>query len=89
MSHYKALSCNANNHPVLFLNSGAPRAEIAESADHRLSAAKELIGAIACMTVSNADGKSLSAVCQAAHLLLSDAHDLFNVIAFAKGGQHE
>jgi hypothetical protein len=90
MSQYKALSANAIDNPVLFLNIKAPRLEIAEIADHRLAAAKDLIGSIACMTIHNADGKSLTAVCQAAHLLLSDAYDLFHVATFDKqGGRHE
>lgn len=90
MSQYKALSANAIDHPVLFLNLKAPRLEIAELADHRLAAAKDLIGSIACMTIHNTDGKSLTAVCQAAYLLLSDAHDLFQVATYNNnGGKHE
>lgn len=90
MSHYKPLSANAIDNPVLFLNTSVPRIEIAESADHRLAAAKDLIGSIACMTIHNADGKSLTAVCQAAYLLLSDAHDLFQVATYNNnGGKHE
>jgi len=90
MSQYKPLSANAINHPVLFLNAKAPRLEIAELADHRFTAAKDLIGSIACMTIHNADEKSLSAICQAAHLLLSDAYDLFHVAIYEKqDGHHE
>lgn len=90
MSHYKALTANAIDSPVLFLNVDAPRLEIAEIADHRLAAARDLIGSIAGMTIHNADGNSLVAVCQAAHLLLSDASDLFHAANYQnKGGSHE
>lgn len=90
MNNYKALSANAIDAPVLFLNIDAPRLEIAELADHRLAAARDLIGSIAGMTIHNADGKSLVAVCQAAHILLSDASDLFHVAIYKKkGGNHE
>ncbi len=90
MSQFKALSSNAIDHPVLFLNTDAPRNEIAEIADLRLAAAKDLVGSIACMTIHTMDGSSLTAVCQAAHLLLSDAHDLFHIVAFKKhGGKHD
>lgn len=90
MSRFKPLSSNAIDHPVLFLNTDAPRNEIAEIADLRLVAAKDLVGSIACMTIHTVDGNSLTAVCQAAYLLLSDAHDLFQVASFKRnGGQHE
>ena len=78
-NRFKPLSSNAIDNPVLFLNTDAPRLEILDAANLRLSAAKDLIGTIACMTIQDAPDNALVTVCQAAHLLLSDARDLFMV----------
>lgn len=85
MSQFKGLSGNISQDPVLFLNSKAAPIDIAENAQHRLAAAKDLMQAIACMTIQTTDNKSLGAVCDVAYLLLSDAQDLFNAYGFHGG----
>lgn len=82
---FKPLSSNFGTDKVLFLNTEAPRLEIIDAATLRFIAAKDLIDTIACMTIEDAPDKSLSVVCQAAQLLLSDAWDLLQVGIYKKG----
>lgn len=89
MSQFKALSANTTTDPVLFLNAKATRTDIAENAQHRLAAAKDLMQAMACMTIQTTDNKSLGAVCDVAYLLLSDAQDLFNAYGFYGGKNND
>ncbi len=81
---FKPLTSNFSNNPVLFLNTDASTIEIAEVADQRLVAAKDLLDSIACMTIQNVPDNSLITVCQATYLLLSDARDLFQVAIYKR-----
>ena len=89
MQQFKPLGANITADPVLFLNPDATPTDISENAQHRLAAAKDLMEAVACMTVEQADGKSLVAVCAVTYLLLSDAQDLLNAYNFYGGNQHD
>ncbi|PUA27153.1 MAG: hypothetical protein B0W54_20210 [Cellvibrio sp. 79] len=76
-TQFKPLSGNFGTGEVLFLNTQASRLDIIDAANLRFTAAKDLIGTIACMTIEDSPDNSHPAICQAAHLLLSDAWDLF------------
>lgn len=81
---FKLLSSNFGTGEVLFLNTQAPRLDIIDAANLRFAAAKDLTGAIACMTIQDSPDNSHPAICQAAHLLLSDAWDLFQLAVHKK-----
>jgi hypothetical protein len=54
---------------------------------HRLNAARRLLEVTTIYKIPEADGSALSAVSEAAYLLLSDGCDLFNAVAFGKPGR--
>lgn len=83
-NQFKPLSSNFGIGQVLFLNTQASRLDIIDAANLRFTAAKDLIGTIACMTIEDSPDNSHPAICQAAHLLLSDAWDLFQVAIHKK-----
>ncbi|PUA27006.1 MAG: hypothetical protein B0W54_19425 [Cellvibrio sp. 79] len=82
---FKPLSSNFGTDKVLFLNTEAPRLDIIDAANLRFTAAKDLISTIACMTIQDMPDNSITPICQAAHLLLSDAWDLLQVGIYKKG----
>ena len=67
---------------VLCFDSLADLMDLAETASHRLNAARRLLETTATLTLPDADHKALHAVSEAAFLLLSDGIDLFNALAF-------
>jgi len=82
---FKALSALPTN-PVLFLDASAKRLDLAETASQRLNAARRVLEVTAACQIPEADGSALSAVSEAAYLLLSDGCDLFNAVAFGREG---
>lgn len=88
MKHLKPLNAHSTSDPVLFIDTQAARADLAENADRRLCAAKDLLHSLCCMTITHGvDGSSLTAVSDAAYLLLSDAHDLLRAATANTGGK--
>ena len=70
--------------PVIFLDSNASTLNLAETASHRLGAARRLLEVTAVWRIPEADATALSAISEAAYLLLSDGVDLFNALAFRR-----
>jgi hypothetical protein len=79
----KALSALPTN-PVLFLDTRAKTLDLAETASHRLNSARRLLEVTTIYKIAEADGSTLSAVSEAAYLLLSDGCDLFSALAFGR-----
>ena len=83
----KALTAIPTNEPVLFLNRAARAPDLAETAAHRLNAARRLLEVTAVWRIPEADATALNAVSEAAYVLLSDGVDLFNALAFPGTGK--
>lgn len=66
--------------PVLMVNSAATHESLTTAADHRLSAASDLLETVALSASGNSglSGCDLHNVAWAAHLLTSDARDLLS-----------
>ena len=88
MKHLKPLSSHPTHDPVLFIDTQAARADLAENAERRLGSAKDLMHALCCMTIKNgADGDTVNAIADATYLLLADAHDLLLAATANTGGK--
>lgn len=80
---FKALSALPTD-PVLFLDTRTKTLDLAETASHRLNAARRLLEVTTIYKIPEADSSALSAVSEAVYLLLSDGCDLFNAVAFGR-----
>lgn len=88
MKQLKPLNGQVSKDPVLFIDPQAARIDLADNASHRLSAVKDLMGALACMKIDNgADGNSITAIASASYLLLADAQDLLSAATANAGGK--
>ncbi|MCY1465259.1 hypothetical protein D9M71_833810 [compost metagenome] len=76
-SRFIPLSENAIQAPVLLLDTGASYADLQDCAEQRLHAAKGLLLSVTRMQIEIAESRDLVCLANAAHLLLSDASDLF------------
>jgi hypothetical protein len=81
---FKAMTALPTVDPVLFLDARAKTLDLAETASHRLNAARRLLEVTTIYKIPDADGSALSAVSEAVYLLLSDGCDLFNAVAFGR-----
>lgn len=81
---FKAMTALPTIDPVLFLDTAAKAIDLAETASHRLNAARRLLEVTTIYSMPEADGSALRAVSEAAYLLLSDGCDLFNAVAFGR-----
>ena len=77
-SRFIPLSENAAQAPVLLLDASAAYLDLQDCAEQRLHAAKNLLLSISCMQIDIAESRDLVCLANAAHLLLSDASDLFS-----------
>lgn len=71
------LSENASHAPVLLLDASAAYHDLQDCAEQRLHAARSLLLSISCMKIDIAESRDLVCLANAAHILLSDASDLF------------
>src|SRR5690606_26661887 len=81
---FRAMTAIPTTEPVIFLDSAASVLNLAETASHRLGAARRLLEVTATYKIPQADGSALYAISEAAYLLLSDGCDLFNALAFRR-----
>jgi hypothetical protein len=77
-SRFIPLSENAVQAPVLMLDASAAYLDLQDCAEQRLHAARNLLLSISCMQIDIAESRDLVCLANAAHLLLSDASDLFS-----------
>lgn len=82
--NFQAMTALPTIDPVLFLDTTAKTLDLAETASHRLNAARRLLEVTTIYKIAEADGSALRAVSEAAYLLLSDGCDLFDAVAFRR-----
>ncbi|MFZ6045681.1 hypothetical protein ACFW0H_06105 [Pseudomonas sp. CR3202] len=90
MTKLVPLTSNATNAPVLLIDASRPYLELQESAEQRLSTARNLLWSLSTMVITHADGRDVNHLADAAYLLVEDASDLLQAArqaALREGGE--
>jgi len=80
MSRYLAQTDNPNSFSVLLIDTSAPHAALLACAEQRFRAAKCLLKSLSLMSVQTVDNDDLSAISEAAALLLQEGCDVLSVL---------